>query len=412
VQLGESEKDVVRAFCQLDMDSRGSIDSTKIKGARFNHCAAGSRLHAPRYHALHHRRRLFLQTTLPLQHALRGIGASAGSLGKLGLPATDANAAAMMRALGKAEDATIAYGEFRRFAVLMPRDKLTRDTEASLAWFESATCVPLSGAFQAPVAARHRCACSASLCILPKAATPQPPSCRYQLPARFGTVPASRRMAQRQLSYMGASLRKSDIIVAEHAHKYGAAAGKSDEVDGTFKVLLKAALAGGFSSGASTLLLHPLDTLKTRVQSIPGASIASVVKDVPTLGRRAMYRGIVPSTSGAFSSHGIRTCAYEAGLMALASLGVPYMKAQPLAAFAGTFVGTLVRIPCEVLKQQLQRGNHPNVVVRELRPSMLCYIVQLRGVSLYCSSVGCTGAWRVATPSDGSTLRRVFGPEV
>ena len=32
-QLGESEKDVVRAFCQLDVDSRGSIDISKIKGA-------------------------------------------------------------------------------------------------------------------------------------------------------------------------------------------------------------------------------------------------------------------------------------------------------------------------------------------------------------------------------------------
>jgi Mitochondrial carrier protein len=132
-------------------------------------------------------------------------------------------------------------------------------------------------------------------------------------------------------------------------------------------VLLKAALAGGLSSGLSTLLLHPLDTLKTRVQSIPGASIRSVVKHVPNIGRRAIYRGIIPAGGGAFSSHGIRTCAYEAGLMALASCGLPYLKAQPIAAFAGTFAGTLVRIPCEVLKQQLQRGNHQNVWVRSPR---------------------------------------------
>lgn len=52
----------------------------------------------------------------------------------------------MLRALGKAEDTSIAYGEFRRFAILMPRDKLVNDKELNLKWFESATCVPIGGA--------------------------------------------------------------------------------------------------------------------------------------------------------------------------------------------------------------------------------------------------------------------------
>lgn len=61
------------------------------------------------------------------------------------LPATESNARAMMRALGKAEDASIAYGEFRRFAILMPRDKLASYKELNLKWLESATCVPIGG---------------------------------------------------------------------------------------------------------------------------------------------------------------------------------------------------------------------------------------------------------------------------
>lgn len=136
------------------------------------------------------------------------------------------------------------------------------------------------------------------------------------------------------------------------------------------KVLVRAALAGGLSSGLSTLMMHPLDTLKTRVQSIPGASIASVAREVPQMGRRALYRGIVPAGTGAFSSHGIRTCAYEGALIAMSSVGIPFLQAQPAASFLGTLVGTTVRIPCEVLKQQLQRGNHANVQVRPppLRP--------------------------------------------
>ncbi len=51
---------------------------------------------------------------------------------------------------------------------------------------------------------------------------------------------------------------------------------------GTF--LLKAALAGGIASGTSTILLHPLDSLKTRIQSTPGATIGSVVRSVPDIG--------------------------------------------------------------------------------------------------------------------------------
>lgn len=143
-------------------------------------------------------------------------------------------------------------------------------------------------------------------------------------------------------------------------------AGTIEQGESTAKLLLKAALAGGLSSGCSTLLMHPLDTLKTRVQSIPGASIPSVVKDIPTLGKKALYRGIIPATSGAFSSHGVRTCAYEAGLIGMSSLGFPFLQAQPLASLLGTMVGTVVRIPCEVLKQQLQRGNQENVRVRSI----------------------------------------------
>lgn len=138
----------------------------------------------------------------------------------------------------------------------------------------------------------------------------------------------------------------------------------------TAKVLVRAALAGGLSSGLSTLMMHPLDTLKTRVQSIPGASIASVAREVPQMGRRTLYRGIIPASTGAFSSHGIRTCAYEAGLIAMSSVGIPFLQAQPAASFLGTFVGTIVRIPCEVLKQQLQRGNHPNAKVCGPQPGL------------------------------------------
>jgi Mitochondrial carrier protein len=255
-------------------------------------------------------------THLPACPQVTALRACAESLAKLDLPSTDSNARAMLRALGKAEDASIAYGEFRRFAILMPREKLMSDVEPNLTWFESATCVPIGGATRSHLQGNNA------------TATP--------------------KLRGLRIACMDRRLH----------------AGTIEQGTSTAKLLIKAALAGGLSSGLSTICMHPLDTLKTRVQSIPGASIRSVVSDIPALGRRALYRGIIPAATGAFSSHGIRTCAYEAGLIGMSSFGIPFLQAQPLASFLGTVVGTVVRIPCEVLKQQLQRGNHENVRVR------------------------------------------------
>ena len=42
---------------------------------------------------------------------------------------------------------------------------------------------------------------------------------------------------------------------------------------------------------------------------------------------------------------------------------------QGLASGMGTFLGTCIRIPCEVLKQRLQTGKHPNML--QVTPSFL-----------------------------------------
>ena len=58
----------------------------------------------------------------------------------------------------------------------------------------------------------------------------------------------------------------------------------------TQKLLIQAALAGGLASGSTTLMMYPLDTLKTRVQSAAGASVAGIVRSVPSIGLRGLYR--------------------------------------------------------------------------------------------------------------------------
>lgn len=67
-------------------------------------------------------------------------------------------------------------------------------------------------------------------------------------------------------------------------------AGPPAQKDKTGKLLVRAALAGGIASGTTTLMMYPLDTLKTRVQSTAGASIGCIVRSVPEIGLRGLYR--------------------------------------------------------------------------------------------------------------------------
>ena len=137
------------------------------------------------------------------------------------------------------------------------------------------------------------------------------------------------------------------------------------------------AVAGGLASGTSTFFLHPLDTVKTQVQAAVGKSALEVIRAVPRLGRRGLYRGVIPAMAGATSSHGVRVCIYEAIRIAAAKAlpRVAEVSVQGVASGAGTLVGTLCRVPCEVLKQRLQTGQHPNVA------NAIATIVKVDGVS-------------------------------
>eukprot|EP00959_Pyramimonas_sp_CCMP1952_P310126 6490333-Pyramimonas_sp.AAC.1 len=68
----------------------------------------------------------------------------AASLDKLGLEATDKNAEAMMRFLGTSPEGYISYGSFRNFLMLLPREHEYDSSEASAAWYEAATFVPIA----------------------------------------------------------------------------------------------------------------------------------------------------------------------------------------------------------------------------------------------------------------------------
>lgn len=126
--------------------------------------------------------------------------------------------------------------------------------------------------------------------------------------------------------------------------------------------VLKSALAGGLSCALSTSLMHPVDTVKTRVQAST-LSFPDIIAKLPEIGVRGVYRGSIPAILGQFSSHGLRTGIFEASKLLLINVApnLPDIQVQSLASFCSTFLGTAVRIPCEVLKQRLQAGIFDNV---------------------------------------------------
>ncbi|KAM6582669.1 hypothetical protein CsatB_009671 [Cannabis sativa] len=126
--------------------------------------------------------------------------------------------------------------------------------------------------------------------------------------------------------------------------------------------VLKSALAGGLSCALSCSLLHPVDTIKTRVQAST-LSFPEIISKLPQIGVRGLYRGSIPAILGQFSSHGLRTGIFEASKLVLINFAptLPELQVQSLASFCSTVLGTAVRIPCEVLKQRLQAGLYNNV---------------------------------------------------
>ncbi|KAH7839700.1 hypothetical protein Vadar_007537 [Vaccinium darrowii] len=126
--------------------------------------------------------------------------------------------------------------------------------------------------------------------------------------------------------------------------------------------VLKAALAGGLSCALSCAMMHPVDTVKTQVQAST-LSFTEIISKLPEIGVQGLYRGSIPAILGQFSSHGLRTGVCEASKLVILNFApdTPDIQVQSVASFCGTFLGTAVRIPCEVLKQRLQAGLFDNV---------------------------------------------------
>lgn len=135
-------------------------------------------------------------------------------------------------------------------------------------------------------------------------------------------------------------------------------------------------LAGGAAAGLTRFALAPLDTVKTRLQAHNSARRLSLIRiALARRGVAGLYHGVLPSIAGIVPAASVYMLVYQSSKRALLRRGqrgqrrLAHPVAVALSAAMGDVVASLVRVPCETLKQRLQVGVYRSVphALAELR---------------------------------------------
>ncbi|CAD6587115.1 MAG: hypothetical protein ASARMPREDX12_002754 [Alectoria sarmentosa] len=128
-------------------------------------------------------------------------------------------------------------------------------------------------------------------------------------------------------------------------------------------------IAGGLGGTSGDLLMHSIDTVKTRQQGDPhippkyGSLSSTYVKIFRQEGfRRGLYSGVVPAFLGSFPGTIIFFGAYEYSKRHMLDAGINPSLAYLAGGFIADFAASIVYVPSEVLKTRLQlqgRYNNP-----------------------------------------------------
>lgn len=127
-------------------------------------------------------------------------------------------------------------------------------------------------------------------------------------------------------------------------------------------------MAGGLGGSTGDMLMHSLDTVKTRQQGAPAAiKYATTPKAYATILReegfaRGLYSGVTPAFLGSFPGTIIFFGTYEYSKRYLLDRGVNPTLSYLTAGFLGDLFMSVVYVPSEVLKTRLQlqgRWNNP-----------------------------------------------------
>ncbi|KAL2037585.1 hypothetical protein N7G274_009698 [Stereocaulon virgatum] len=127
-------------------------------------------------------------------------------------------------------------------------------------------------------------------------------------------------------------------------------------------------IAGGIGGTSGDLLMHSIDTVKTRQQGDPhmppkyGSLSSAYVKIFRQEGfRRGLYSGVAPAFLGSFPGTLIFFGTYEYSKRHLLAAGINPTLAYLAGGFIADFAASFVYVPSEVLKTRLQlQGRHNN----------------------------------------------------
>lgn len=120
-------------------------------------------------------------------------------------------------------------------------------------------------------------------------------------------------------------------------------------------------LSGGLSAGLVRASLQPLDTAKTRLQFSRQATRSLSSLRALLLehgGLRGLYRGMVPGVTGIVPAAAVYMLTFQTVRAQLAARFPRRARdvCVAMAAAVGDVAASVVRVPCEVLKQRLQVG--------------------------------------------------------
>ncbi|KAL7269653.1 hypothetical protein RUND412_007673 [Rhizina undulata] len=132
---------------------------------------------------------------------------------------------------------------------------------------------------------------------------------------------------------------------------------------------LHAMIAGGIGGSTGDVLMHSLDTVKTRQQGAPNAVKYATMSDAYRTilreegFRRGLYGGMTPAFMGSLPATMIFFGSYEYSKRYLIDSGCPDSIAYLTAGLIGDLFASVIYVPSEVLKTRLQlqgRYNNPH----------------------------------------------------
>ena len=118
-------------------------------------------------------------------------------------------------------------------------------------------------------------------------------------------------------------------------------------------------LAGGLAGGLANAIIYPIDTLKTIRQCNPSLKHVGMWKQITDSGIHKLYSGFLPAVIGAVPSSALYFGTYEFTKQSIKSKQPNHpLSFLPLvsmiSAASGTIASSVIFVPKEAVKQQLQ----------------------------------------------------------